>query len=359
MKIAVNLGERSYNILIENKLYLFSQSFSELFSKGNVIIISDSNVSELYEAKVREQLQDKGFEVFTKEFAAGEEAKSFEVAREIYDYLFDIMADRKSIIVALGGGVTGDLAGYIAATYMRGIPFVQVPTSLLAQVDSSVGGKVAINHPKGKNMIGAFYQPAMVYTDISTLTTLPKEEFASGMAEVVKHGIIRDSKYFELIENNIDKINSLDYEIMAELVAGSCRIKADVVSKDEKESGLRAILNFGHTAAHAFEALTNYTGYRHGEAVAIGMIVACKLSEKICGFSGKHTARVEKILKALNLPIRFNNLDAEDIYTSMLSDKKTEQGLVRFVLAKEIGTVDIVPVTDKSLIIDAINSARG
>ncbi|MHC4870656.1 MAG: 3-dehydroquinate synthase [Planctomycetota bacterium] len=354
----VNLHERSYNIYIENDLSLFLEVLCEIPSLSSVTVLSDSNVAEIYSDILITSLQESGIPVHLKIFPAGENSKSFEQASIIYDFLIEKKVDRKGAIIALGGGVTGDLAGFIAATYMRGIAFIQVPTSLLAMVDSSVGGKVAVNHPRGKNMVGCFYQPYFVYTGLNTLSTLPDEEFSSGMAEVIKHGIIRDRDYFSFIDSNIDKILALENKALTEVVAGSCRIKAEVVSIDEKESGLRAVLNFGHTAAHAFETLTSYCGYRHGEAVSIGIIAACRLSELKFGFSAKHTDNIEQLLKRAGLPVRFRDLDVHDIYDSMLSDKKTEGGVIRFVLAKDIGEVEIVSISDKNIIIEAIEAVR-
>ncbi|SVD27804.1 uncharacterized protein METZ01_LOCUS380658, partial [marine metagenome] len=242
----------------------------------------------------------------------------------------------------LGGGVIGDLTGFIAATYQRGIPFVQVPTTLLAQVDSSVGGKTAVNHPRGKNMIGAFYQPKLVVIDLDSLQTLPKKEFRAGLAEVIKYGVIADAKLFNFIEDNTKEILSLNSDCLEHIIETSCAIKAGVVEKDEHENRHRMILNFGHTFAHSIETLTNYTEYLHGEALAIGMVQAAWLSVETGLCTEDVPMRITSLLKKIGLPTQPPNLKPKDIIKSMYYDKKTSHNKLRFILAKDIGSIEIV-----------------
>ena len=303
--VRVELGERSYDIEIgTGTLGGLGAKMKALGLSGRVGVVTNETVGPLYAGAVLESLTGAGFAPLLLEIPDGEEYKSLAWAWHLYDRLLSARFDRKCALVALGGGVIGDLTGFVAATYMRGIPFVQVPTTLLSQVDSSVGGKTGVNHPLGKNMIGAFYQPRYVLADVATLNTLPQEEFLSGMAEVVKYGVIYDPAFFEFIETSREAILNKDPDTLCRMIKRSCEIKADVVGKDERESGLRAILNFGHTAGHAVESLTSYTGYRHGEAVAIGMVVAARLAHK-SGLCGREVeARVESLLSAIGLPVK-------------------------------------------------------
>ena len=259
-------------------------------------MVTNPVVGAYYLEPVRNALADAGYDVYVVEIPDGEEYKNFETLKSIYDSLIEFGFDRSSLIVALGGGVVGDIAGFAAATYLRGIPFVQVPTTLLAQVDSSVGGKTGINHEKGKNLIGAFYQPGFVLIDTSTLDTLPEREYLSGLAEVAKYGIVLDGNLFDFMSANAGKLLDRDKESLLTVIKRSCSIKASIVEKDEKEAGLRAVLNYGHTIGHAVETLTCYKRYTHGEAVAIGMAQAARFSE-FMGFSGK--AETEKIIASL------------------------------------------------------------
>lgn len=281
-KVRVALGEESYDILIGYGLEKELQSFVQGagFSK-QAMLVTDSNVGPLYGEKVRAILEAGGLHVTVVTIPAGESSKCLAVAEKLYTRAIELGLDRKSPIFALGGGVVGDLAGFIAATYMRGVPFVQLPTSLLAQVDSSVGGKVAVNHALGKNLIGAFYQPKGVFMDLSMMESLPKREIATGLGEIIKYGIIYDADFFAYLEQHADAVLALEREAAVHMIARSCEIKAAVVSEDEKESGLRRILNFGHTMAHAIEKETGYLRYNHGEAVAIGMIGAADISARL------------------------------------------------------------------------------
>ena len=272
-KVKVELGIDSYEILIGNALNDELKNFvvNKKFSKKS-LLVTDTNVEKIFAAEIKKILESAGLEIKLVTIPAGETSKSLSEAEKIFTAAIEYGLDRKSAIFALGGGVVGDLTGFVAAAYLRGVPFIQIPTTLLSQVDSSVGGKTAVNHKLGKNLIGAFYQPKAVFIDLDMLKTLPAREIKSGLGEIVKYGIIRDSKFFDYVENNAEKILRLENEVMENIIARSCEIKADVVSKDEKESGLRRILNFGHTMAHAIEEATNYSKYAHGEAVAIGMI---------------------------------------------------------------------------------------
>jgi 3-dehydroquinate synthase len=242
----------------------------------------------------------------------------------------------------LGGGVIGDLTGFVAATYQRGIPFVQVPTTLLSQVDSSVGGKTGVNHPKGKNIIGAFYQPSMVIADLDTLQTLPQNEFRAGLAEVIKYGVISDASLFDYLENNVDKILQLDLECLAHIIKTSCSIKAEVVEKDERESHYRMILNFGHTLGHTIEALTGYSEFIHGEAVAIGMVQAAKLSQQLEKCQDDVPKQLRELIRKCGLPSQWPDLDSKAVIECLYHDKKTMNHKIKFILVKELGSVEIV-----------------
>jgi 3-dehydroquinate synthase len=354
-RVRVELGERSYDIDIGTGLIdVLGGKLKSLGQNGRAGIVTNTTVGPLYAGRVRNSLTAAGYEVDELVIPDGESYKSLPWASHIYDWLISMRYDRKCMLVALGGGVIGDLTGYVASTYMRGIPFVQVPTTLLSQVDSSVGGKTGVNHPLGKNMIGCFYQPVYVSADVSTLDTLDGEEYLSGMAEVVKYGVIYDPGFFSFIEDNTDLILKRDPETVSGLVRRSCEIKADVVAKDERESGLRAILNYGHTVGHAIESLTNYTGYRHGEAVSIGMVVAARLAAKQGLCPEEIPDRVEALLVKLGLPVKFPKLSTPAVLSAIAIDKKAEGGTVKMVLPKSIGEVVITKDWDEKLLIESI-----
>jgi len=304
-------------------------------------MVSDSNVEPLYGSAVAGKLRNRGFKVAEVTVPAGESSKAAEQLFRIYHAAVEAGLDRSSYIVALGGGMVGDLAGFAAATFMRGIKFIQIPTSLLAMVDSAVGGKTAINLPEGKNLVGAFHQPVEVVADLSVLKTLPEREYVSGLAEVVKCGIIADAALFELIEKNSDGIVAREGKLLEEVVERCCSLKARVVSADEREEGLRGILNFGHTLGHAIEKTAGYGGMLHGEAVSIGMVYAAGLSEKRSGLSAGDRDRIRNLLARLGLPVCFvkNPPDWNGLRRAMAVDKKTLGGLPRFVLAGRIGSV--------------------
>ncbi len=341
-EILVNLGKDSYNIIIDKGiLNQVGTLISKVISPRKAIIVTDKIVEPLYGNIVLDSLSECKFDVKLVSMELGEEQKSIAKAEELYESLFDYKMDRKSLIVALGGGVLGDLAGFVASTFMRGIPFVQIPTTLLAQVDSSIGGKVAVNHPRGKNMIGCFYQPKAVFIDSDTLQTLPKEEITAGMVEAIKYGMIKDAVFFEYIEKHFPAIMKLEPAVLEEIIHNSCKVKAHVVELDEKEEGLRAILNYGHTIGHALEALTSYKKYRHGDAVAMGMIYATKISMEMKLTGEEVLKRQESLFVKLGLSLKDTELNPDDIVTTLYQDKKTIGGKLRFVLPTEIGNVII------------------
>lgn len=307
------------------------------------LIVTDSHVASLHAATVRKSLLDGGWKCETEILPAGEPSKSLDAVTKVYDRLIAMQADRRTVIVAVGGGVVGDAAGFIAATYTRGLPFVQIPTTLLSAVDSSVGGKTGVNHPQAKNMIGAFYQPIGVLIDTAALQTLPDREYRAGLAEVVKYGVILDAEFFEYLERHVEAINARRPDVVRHMVAQSCRLKADVVERDEFEAtGVRAVLNYGHTFGHAFEALCGYGQLLHGEAVAIGMISASRLAERRGLIDSSITSRQLDLLKALQLPTSLPQeikLTADSILARMRLDKKAVSGSLRFVLPTRLGEV--------------------
>ncbi|AZR74178.1 3-dehydroquinate synthase [Anoxybacter fermentans] len=346
-KLTIYLKERSYPIFIgDNFLHKLGELIKNLIPKARrSFVISNTTVFPLYGEIVMKSLEDVDLNPGSGLISDGEEYKSLDTASNIYDQLIEHQMDRSSVVISLGGGVVGDLAGFVAATYMRGIPFVQVPTTLLAQVDSSIGGKVAVNHPAGKNLIGAFYQPRLVLIDVATLKTLAREELIAGMAEIIKHGMILDADYFNWIEENLDKILNLDPSVLIQLIYGSCRIKGQVVEADEKEENLRAILNFGHTVGHALEVVTHYKRYRHGEAVAIGMVIATRLAEYMGMINEDNVKRLVQLLDRTSLPTQLPpDISSTAILEAIKQDKKSFQGKVRMILPTAIGQVHI---TDK------------
>ena len=315
---------------------------SKRFKPSRSIIITHPSIRNLFGEKIESGLAAASIASGFIEVPEGEASKSLKQVEFIYDRMLEMHCDRKSALIALGGGVVGDLTGFIAATYQRGISFIQIPTTLLAQVDSSVGGKTAVNHPRGKNMIGAFYQPKLVVIDLDTLQTLPKKEFRAGLSEVVKYGIIADAKLFNFIENNIEEILSLKSKSLEHIIETSCSIKARVVEKDELENRHRMILNFGHTFGHSIETLTNYTKYLHGEALAIGMVEAAWLSVETGRCGEDLPMRITSLLKKIGLPTQSPGLKPKDLIESMYHDKKTTHNKLRFILAKDIGSIEIV-----------------
>lgn len=342
-RLGIDLGERSYDILIGLGLRKRAGEFLKpVFKPSRVVVITHPSINDLYGEEVAESFIAQGWTTDIIEVPEGESSKNLSQAEKLYDHLLELNCDRKSVLVALGGGVIGDLVGFVAATYQRGIPFIQVPTTLLSQVDSSVGGKTAVNHPKGKNMIGAFYQPRLVVADLETLRTLSQKEYRAGLAEVVKYGVIADARLFEFLETHYKKILNLDHKSLAHIVETSCAIKARVVEKDERESHYRMILNFGHTFGHAIESLTEYARFVHGEAVAMGMVRAAQLSHSVGKCSEEVPKRLEALLKNLGLPVDMPDLDSSAVIESLYHDKKTIGHKIRFILVTEIGSVEIV-----------------
>ncbi len=358
--VQVELGDNSYEIVIgAGNLPYLGQELSELaerFGWGRqVMVISNPTVEALYGQQVLTSLAEAGFAPFLALMQDGEQYKTMETAMQLFDQALDQGLDRKSLIVALGGGVVGDMAGFVAATYMRGIPFVQVPTTLLAQVDSSVGGKVAVNHPRGKNIIGAFYQPKLVWADVNVLKTLPPEELKAGLAEVIKYGLIWDGKFFSYLEQRNREILNLNRADLQEIIKQSCTIKAQVVAVDERETGLRAILNLGHTFGHALESLTNYRKYRHGEAVAIGMSLACQVALEMGLLTKDEVGQVNLLIGSYGLPVEDREVPANDIMQSMYHDKKAESGKIKYVIPEAIGRVRITSEIPESTVLKVLS----
>lgn len=341
--IDVELGNRSYPIYIAGGLLEeIGQRMSSLSLGKKALLITDSNVGEIYGDRVQESLEQAGFQVAVAQIPAGEKSKTLEQAAALYDIAFRHGLDRNCPVIALGGGVVGDLAGFVAATYMRGVPFVQVPTTLLAQVDSSVGGKVAVNHPQGKNIIGAFYQPKMVLIDVDTLQSLSRRELIAGLAEVIKYGVIWDADFFAWLERNITQILSREPAALETIIETCCKIKAAVVAQDETEQGRRAILNYGHTIGHAVESLAGYGTYLHGEAVAIGMVVAARISVNQGFLVQDDYQRIKQLIQSAGLPIEMpGGLNNNEIIECIYHDKKVNQGKLVFVLPHLLGSVNM------------------
>jgi 3-dehydroquinate synthase len=335
--LTVELGARSYPIYIGPGLLARGELIAQRLRYRRAAVITNETVAPLYLERLRRALQSSGIEVVSVTVPDGETHKDWETLNRVFDALLAHHCDRTTALIALGGGVIGDLAGFAAALYQRGVPYVQVPTTLLAQVDSSVGGKTAINHPRVKNLIGAFYQPVAVISDTDTLATLPPRELAAGLAEVVKYGLIRDAEFFGWLESNMVRLVRRDPEALAYAIERSCANKADVVAKDERESGLRALLNFGHTFGHAIESATGYGTWLHGEAVAAGMMMATMLSQRLGLVDEKTIQRVAALLSAAGLPRRAPDIGVQRYLDLMGHDKKVEGGRARFVVLEGIG----------------------
>ena len=355
--VKVALGNRSYEIRIGTGLLArLADHCARLKLQGRCAIISDTHVAPRYSKALLNALGREGFDSTLITVPAGETAKSLKTVQACYDQLAAQRLERKSFIVALGGGVVGDLAGFVAATYLRGIAFVQVPTTLLAQVDSSVGGKVGVNLRAGKNLVGAFYQPRLVLCDLDTLATLPEREYRAGLAEVIKYGIIYDAALFRRLERDLPALLRRDPAILAAVVARCCEIKAEVVRQDETEGGLRAILNFGHTIGHGLEAISHYGKYLHGEAISIGQVAAAALSARILGLPAGDVARITDIFLRAGLPVEVHLSPAQQkrILAAMQLDKKVSGGEVKFVLARSIGQVEFGQRVPAALLAGAI-----
>ena len=357
----VRLGERSYSIKIgAGLLARLGRECARLTPARRVAIITDATVGPLYAAAAKKSLLAAGFDPLVITIPAGETAKTLRSVQACYDQLAAHRLERKSLVIALGGGVVGDLAGFVAATYLRGLPFVQVPTTLLSQVDSSVGGKVGVNLTAGKNLVGAFYQPKLVLCDLDTLKTLPSRQLASGLAEVIKYGIIYDAPFFAQLERHLPKLLALEPRFLTAVIARCCEIKAEVVGQDETEGGLRAILNFGHTLGHAIENSFGYGRYLHGEAIAIGQVLAAKLSIHQHGLAARDAERVAQLFVRTGLPVKIKLSPAQrkNLFTAMRLDKKVSAGEVTFVLAQRIFTVDFGCRVPQSLIEQVLNEVQ-
>ena len=350
MILSVNTPSHSYPIYIGASLIQLLQQYSNQHIANNCTIVTNETIAPLYLKSVTEVLKSAGKNVHEIILPDGESYKNIETLQIIYDGLMQKRMERRSTLIALGGGVIGDMTGFAAATYQRGMPFVQIPTTLLSQVDSSVGGKTGINHPLGKNMIGAFYQPQAVFAGLDTLHTLPKREFAAGMAEVIKYALLGDIEFLQWIEQHIEQLMALDYESLAYAVEKCCAMKADIVAADEKENGQRALLNLGHTFGHAIETQMGYGTWLHGEAVAAGMIVACRLSELMGFISPQDTLRVSNLLQKASLPDTPPQFPFERWIEHMRHDKKVAAGKIRFIVLESLGHAIIKECNDIELL---------
>jgi 3-dehydroquinate synthase len=355
-KLLVSLGERSYTIQIDDgHLSELGVMCRDLRLGSTAAIVTNPTVGRLYADTVRESLVKAGYETHLVEIPDGEYHKNSQTLNGIYDALLESGLSRDSFLVALGGGVVGDITGFAASTFLRGVPFVQVPTTLLAQVDSSVGGKTGINHPLGKNLIGTFYQPSLVLVDTATLTTLPEREYVSGLAEVLKYGVVCDGAFFRFIADNRERLQKRDKDCLKDIIKISCTLKASVVERDEREGGYRAVLNYGHTFAHAVERLTQYTGFLHGEAVAIGMVQAAKLSE-LKGYADREdTIRIVSIIKSFGLPVELVPFARDEYFRALLKDKKMRAQGINFVFNKGIGGSVIENVSDWDFLMQVVS----
>ncbi len=349
-KVKLEAGSGSYEIRVGSGLlprvglWLKERGFTD-----KAVIITDNTVADLYGDTLERGLANAGFNTTIIEVPPGEERKSLETAGRLYGDLTDAFAERNTPVLALGGGVIGDLAGFVAATYMRGLPLVQVPTTLLAQVDSSIGGKTAVDYGRLKNIIGVFYQPRMVVADIDTLATLPPEELANGLAEVIKSAAIRNKNLFHFLDMNINKALEYHPSVLETIVLETARIKADIVERDEKEADLRGILNYGHTIGHAVEAASDYQ-IKHGQGVAIGMVAAAKIASRMEILDGREVVRLEEIIEKAGLPREMPGIDKDAVLQAMRHDKKVSQNRVRFVLLKTIGNAFISDDVDPSVV---------
>ncbi|MCD6317744.1 3-dehydroquinate synthase [Candidatus Aerophobetes bacterium] len=350
-RIQVNLGYRSYPIFIGSNIDEVGVIAKGFNLSKRILIVSDTRVWSLYGKRVKEALKEANFEVEYFQIPPGERYKSLAQTRKLYNACLDFKLERNSSLLALGGGVVGDLTGFVAATYLRGINFLLIPTTLLAQVDASVGGKVAVNLSRGKNLVGSFYQPRFVLIDPEVLLTLPPRRVREGMAEVIKSAIIKDKSFFSYIERNLDGIRTLDPYLLRFIIGKSLRIKVGIVEEDEREEkGIRQILNFGHTVAHGIEAAANYKRYTHGEAVAVGMIASGRIAVKMGYFPLASFLRLENLLKKVGLPTTFKEIDKEKFWQALFLDKKVKEGRINFVLLKGIGEAFLTPDVPTSIV---------
>ena len=358
-RITVSLPQNSYEIAIApDSLSQLGEKMKQLKLGKKVLVVSNPEIFGHYGDICLKSLQDAGFETYKHLIPAGEVHKHLQSIEQLYDTALNHHLERSSTLVALGGGVIGDMTGFAAATWLRGINFVQVPTSLLAMVDASVGGKTGVNHPQGKNLIGAFYQPKLVLIDPNVLETLPEREFRAGMSEVIKYGVIWDAELFSLLEqaNDISSFANMDSNLLSTILESSCQAKADVVSKDEKETGLRAILNYGHTIGHAIESLTNYQEFVHGEAVALGMIAAGEIAIQMGLWKDAAGNRQNKLIVKAGLPTKVaSQIKVKDVLETIKNDKKVKSGKVRFILPTKIGHVKITDKVSADVVKEAVS----
>lgn len=355
-QVTVTTPGKSYGIWLERDFSQLEAAIKGLNKNySRIAVISDDQVGPLYIGDVKAAIADLGLPVFSHMFTHGEEHKHYGTMNEMYRFLIENQFDRKTLLIALGGGVTGDMVGFLAATYMRGVDFVQVPTSLLAQVDSSSGGKTGIDFEGYKNIVGAFYQPELVYISTETLRTLPKAEFANGMGEAIKHGLIQDYEYFHYIKEHSQAIQDLEHEAIAKLIGRSVEIKANVVSQDEKEHGLRAILNFGHTIGHAVEKMKEFKLF-HGQCVGLGIVASTYISLQLGELTLEEREEILEVLRSYHLLLKTEGLLAEDVYQELFYDKKTSHSTINIVLLKGIGTCYQNTSLSKELIMSGIEA---
>jgi len=364
MVIPVDLGTRSYSIVVEpGALASVGTRLRELRVGSRAVLMTDTGILKVHGRAVVAGLEAAGLSVTVLEVPDGEAAKTLGVAEHCWDRLLAAGADRTSTVLALGGGAVGDLAGFVAATYMRGANFVPLPTTVLAQVDASIGGKTAIDHPKAKNLIGAFYQPRLVVVDPAVVLTLPDRDFRSGLAEIVKHGVVLDAAYFDDVERSATALDARDLPTLTRIIGGSCRLKASVIQRDPEEKGeWRFALNYGHTIGHALEAATRFETWTHGEAVALGMVAEARLAERLGVADAGTTRRQETLLRGLGLPVRTPAVDAEAVLAAITHDKKARDGRVPFVLAPSIGAFrvvyDVAPADVRAALASIVEDAR-
>lgn len=354
----VELGSRRYPILIAPSLLTQAGELMQRYNVGSrFVVITNDIVDRHYGACVLQSLTQAGLTADKIVLPDGEHQKSLATVDQLIGRMLELQCDRQTVVLALGGGVIGDLAGMVAASFMRGISFVQMPTTLLAQVDASIGGKVGVNHRLGKNMIGAFHQPGLVLIDLATLHTLPPREIVAGFAEIVKHALIRDRVYFEFLETNLEGILAVETDLMAEAIRRSCEIKSEIVSLDEREAGLRGLLNFGHTIGHALEAASGFTGLRHGEAVVVGMLAEAYIATKSQYLRAPDFARLDKFLHNLPLTIQLDGISMDELEYLMARDKKNAAGAVRMVMLQAIGEAILTPAWETSFLPEAVRYA--
>jgi len=357
VKLNVELGDRSYPIYITSDFSGLPKAVQGARLSGKAMVITDSNVCSHYLSMCTEQLEESGLEVHSHVIEAGEKSKNLDTVKEIYRLLMSERFERNSALIALGGGVVGDITGFAAATYVRGISYVQIPTSLLAQADSSIGGKTGVDFEGSKNLVGAFYQPRFVYINVNTLRTLPVRELSSGLAEVIKHGLIMNAEFYDYIDSNMSKIFNYDESTLQYMTKMNCTIKKSVVEQDEREGGLREILNFGHTFGHAVESASDFS-LLHGECVSIGIAGAFKMALRLGMISSETAAAVENTLKSAALPVRIKGMDTQKIYDNMLHDKKAKNGRLSFILPREIGDAVSCVVDNEQLIKQVIEELK-